>query len=196
LRITTWARAPAPHNFSTGIKKQIPPTPSLRKRSCGRFGMTKGWSICTILQDIVLQEIVLQTQAGMTASSPTFRKRGERWGTPFRSFLNGTSKKRNQVSVKKLLRGGGARFSANKLTPKRRGELAEAAFLQKVVSLRFQVSKPWGESGPYDFVLDSGERMWRVQVKSAHCDGKSGYTVHAHGNNQEATYSIAISMSW
>ncbi|HZR56974.1 MAG TPA: group I intron-associated PD-(D/E)XK endonuclease [Terriglobales bacterium] len=93
--------------------------------------------------------------------------------------------------MKKRLRVRGTRFDGDKLSPKRRGELAEAAFLEKVVSLGFQVSKPWGESGPYDFVLDSGRRMWRVQVKSAHCNGKNGYTVHAHGNNREATYSIA-----
>ena len=48
---------------------------------------------------------------------------------------------------------------------KRTGELAEAAFLHKAVGLGFRVTKPWGDSERYDFVLDSGRRLWRVQIK-------------------------------
>ena len=49
---------------------------------------------------------------------------------------------------------------------KRKGELSEAAFLLKATSLGFGVAKPWGDSERYDFILDSRERLWRVQVKS------------------------------
>jgi len=57
-------------------------------------------------------------------------------------------------------------------TPKALGEAAEAAFLAKVTSLGFGVSKTWGDSERYDFILDSGKRLWRVQVKSSrHFDG-------------------------
>ena len=48
---------------------------------------------------------------------------------------------------------------------KRTGELSEAAFLHKAVELGFRVTKPWGDSERYDFVLDSGKRLWRVQIK-------------------------------
>jgi PD-(D/E)XK nuclease superfamily protein len=48
---------------------------------------------------------------------------------------------------------------------KRTGELAEAAFLHKAVKLGFRVTKPWNDSERYDFVLDSGRRLWRVQIK-------------------------------
>ncbi len=48
---------------------------------------------------------------------------------------------------------------------KRIGELAEAAFIVKAASLGFAVSKPWGDSERYDFILDSGQRTWRVQIK-------------------------------
>ena len=41
------------------------------------------------------------------------------------------------------------------LPTKRRGEIAEAAFLQKAASLGFSVSKPWGESDRYDFILET-----------------------------------------
>jgi hypothetical protein len=49
--------------------------------------------------------------------------------------------------------------------PVRTGEIAEAAFLHKVINLGFGVAKPWGNSERYDFILDNGQRLWRVQLK-------------------------------
>ena len=51
-------------------------------------------------------------------------------------------------------------------TRKALGEAAEAAFLAKATSLGFGVAKTWGDSERYDFILDSGQERWRVQVKS------------------------------
>jgi hypothetical protein len=65
---------------------------------------------------------------------------------------------------------------------KRTGELAEAAFLHKAVGLGFRVTKPWGDSERYDFVLDSGRRLWRVQIKCTSSVIMSGYTIQTtHG---------------
>jgi hypothetical protein len=50
---------------------------------------------------------------------------------------------------------------------KRRGELAELAFLHKAVTLGFPVSKTYGDSDRYDFIVHSGPRFWKVQVKSS-----------------------------
>jgi addiction module HigA family antidote len=57
------------------------------------------------------------------------------------------------------------------LSPKRRGELSELAFLHKAASLGFGVAKPYGDSERFDFILISrgwpqGEKCWRVQIKS------------------------------
>ncbi len=52
------------------------------------------------------------------------------------------------------------------LKTKEKGELAELAFLHKAAGLGFGVAQPHGDSERYDFILDSGERFWRVQVKS------------------------------
>ena len=52
------------------------------------------------------------------------------------------------------------------LKTKEKGELAELAFLHKAASLGFGVAQPHGDSERYDFILDSGERFLRVQVKS------------------------------
>jgi hypothetical protein len=45
------------------------------------------------------------------------------------------------------------------------------------------VSKPWVEER-YDFVLDSGYRFWRVQVKSTTSNVPPGYLVRFMGKNQ------------
>jgi PD-(D/E)XK endonuclease len=52
------------------------------------------------------------------------------------------------------------------LKTKEKGELAELAFLHKAASLGFGVARPHGDSERYDFIVDNGERFWRVQVKS------------------------------
>lgn len=61
--------------------------------------------------------------------------------------------------------------------PKRAGELSEAAFLLKAKRLGFLVAKPWGDSERYDFILDSGSRLWRVQLKSTVREQARGYQV-------------------
>jgi hypothetical protein len=68
------------------------------------------------------------------------------------------------------------------ISRKRLGEAAEAAFLQKAISMGFSVAKPWGESDRYDFILENGANAWRVQVKSSSYKGKSGYAFRAAGN--------------
>ncbi|HZQ68027.1 MAG TPA: group I intron-associated PD-(D/E)XK endonuclease [Terriglobales bacterium] len=62
---------------------------------------------------------------------------------------------------------------------KRTGELAEAAFVVKAASLGFAVSKPWGDSERYDFILDAGHRTWRVQIKCTESTNAGGYQVQS-----------------
>jgi PD-(D/E)XK endonuclease len=53
----------------------------------------------------------------------------------------------------------------------------------------FAVAKPWGDSDRYDFILDSGGRLWRVQLKSAYRGRKDGgYSIHAFGNENSRPY--------
>jgi hypothetical protein len=76
------------------------------------------------------------------------------------------------------------------LTRKRRGEMAEAAFLHKASRLGFAVAKPWGDSEAYDLIVDGGGKLWKVQVKSAYRAGEyGGYTFHAYGNEHKKAYS-------
>ena len=62
--------------------------------------------------------------------------------------------------------------------PKRCGELSEAAFLLKATEQGFLVAKPWGDSERFDFIVDSGTRLWRVQLKSTAMLYKRGYQVN------------------
>jgi hypothetical protein len=84
---------------------------------------------------------------------------------------------------------GMAEERAGKLTPKQLGEIAEAEFIAKAVGLGFVVAKPWGDSEPYDFIVNPKKSFifWRVQVKSAHTIGADGgCSFRAHDHNQKS----------
>ena len=61
--------------------------------------------------------------------------------------------------------------------PKRTGELSEAAFMLKARTLGFNPAKPWGDSERYDFILDTGPRLWRVQLKCTEVLRARGYDI-------------------
>jgi hypothetical protein len=69
--------------------------------------------------------------------------------------------------------------------------LVEVAFLHKAVSLGFAAAKPYGDSEPYDFILDTARRgahqFWRVQVKSSGCNFHGAYHVTAGHFSSHAT---------
>ena len=65
---------------------------------------------------------------------------------------------------------------------KRKGELSELAFVYKAVSMGFGVAKPYGDSERFDFIVSSGRRLRRVQVKSCYRASYRGYGVRACGN--------------
>ena len=46
------------------------------------------------------------------------------------------------------------------------GDLGEVAFVHKAMSLGFVVAKPYGENHRYDFIVEGGKNLWRVQVKT------------------------------
>ncbi len=72
-----------------------------------------------------------------------------------------------------------AQKTIRELTTKRRGELSELAFVYKAASEGFAVAKPYGDSQRYDFILDNGHRLWRVQIKSSTCLRNGLYRVNA-----------------
>jgi hypothetical protein len=68
---------------------------------------------------------------------------------------------------------------------KRRGEWAEVCFMAAALERGFTVAKPYGESNPYDFILDNGRRFVSVQVRSTTALVDDKYqitTTHGGGN--------------
>jgi PD-(D/E)XK endonuclease len=55
---------------------------------------------------------------------------------------------------------------AGHLGAKRMGELAELAFMYRAASEGIGVARPYGDSHPYDFLVQHGRRLLRIQVKS------------------------------
>jgi hypothetical protein len=54
--------------------------------------------------------------------------------------------------------------------------------MHKAVGLGFGVAKPYGDSERYDFIVDSGERLWRVQVKSTSAMQYGAYRLNTQRN--------------
>jgi PD-(D/E)XK endonuclease len=58
---------------------------------------------------------------------------------------------------------------------KKRGEWAELVFAMRAIELGLRLGRPWGESSGYDFTVDQGSRIVRVQVKSTISRQGKGY---------------------
>jgi hypothetical protein len=59
---------------------------------------------------------------------------------------------------------------------KKRGEWAELVFATRAIERRLSLARPWGESSGYDFIVDQGSRIVRVQVKSTIFPEGNGYS--------------------
>ena len=55
--------------------------------------------------------------------------------------------------------------------------------MHKAASLGFGVAKPHGDNERYDYIINSGEHLWKVQVKSTYTGCGRGYrTLGRRGN--------------
>jgi hypothetical protein len=73
------------------------------------------------------------------------------------------------------------------------GEQGELAFLSKASSLGFALSLPYGHMQRYDFLVDSGRNIWRVQVKTTKhmLNGLYLVGVHHRANRSAHTYTAS-----
>jgi hypothetical protein len=53
------------------------------------------------------------------------------------------------------------------LQARKLGDLGEVAFLHKATALGFMVAQPYGVGYPFDFIVQGGRDLCRVQVKAA-----------------------------
>jgi hypothetical protein len=68
---------------------------------------------------------------------------------------------------------------------KLRGEWAESVFMARASEQELPVSKPWGDSNSYDFVVGTPGRFVSVQVKSTIYKAETGYECTVRGANKE-----------
>lgn len=69
--------------------------------------------------------------------------------------------------------------------PKARGEWVESVFMARAGELGFAVSRPWGDSRSYDFVVGQPGHFVSVQVKSTLCRSGGGYECCIKGKKDE-----------
>ncbi|HUK87385.1 MAG TPA: group I intron-associated PD-(D/E)XK endonuclease [Terriglobales bacterium] len=77
------------------------------------------------------------------------------------------------------------------LSAKRRGEAAEAAFLDRATHLGLNLAKPWGDSAPFDFIVIGETGLHRVQVKSVRTCHRRHASYHVgvgRGQHQKHAY--------
>jgi hypothetical protein len=65
---------------------------------------------------------------------------------------------------------------------KRRGEWAELRFMTRAAEHGLMVSKPWGDSAPYDLMVEHHGRILRIQVKSTTYKHDDAYKCHVTAN--------------
>src|SRR5260370_9335507 len=68
--------------------------------------------------------------------------------------------------------------------PKSRGEWVESVFMVRAGEQGLAVSKPWGDSRSYDFVVGRPGRFVSVQVKSTTVESGGGYACAIRKQNQ------------
>ena len=77
-----------------------------------------------------------------------------------------------------------------KLHRKVKGEWAEVEFMSKAIRFGLIVARPWGDSAPFDFIVQSRRgNLYRIQVKSTWSTHGGCYSVHVAGS-QDRPYSL------
>lgn len=68
--------------------------------------------------------------------------------------------------------------------PKERGEWVEMRFMARAAEHGLHITKPWGDSRPYDFAVEYQGRFLRVQVKSTSRKRGNYYVCTARSGNK------------
>ena len=62
------------------------------------------------------------------------------------------------------------------------------AFMHKATSLGFALALPYGHLHRYDFIVDGGRNLWRVQVKTSTCLVRGFHRLCVYNYNSRAAY--------
>jgi hypothetical protein len=92
------------------------------------------------------------------------------------SKAKGAGRRRNTASWPRSAR---KKAQALGIITNRRGNLGEVAFVHKAMRLGFVVAKPYGNIHRYDFIVEGGHNLLRVQVKACTSKKRNLYCVFA-----------------
>jgi hypothetical protein len=67
--------------------------------------------------------------------------------------------------------------------PKRRGEWVELRFMAAAAENDMNVTRPWGDSAQYDFIVEHQARFLRIQVKSTQFFDRGCYPCAVKGSH-------------
>jgi hypothetical protein len=85
-----------------------------------------------------------------------------------------------------------AKLDARFKTFKQRGEWVELIFMMRSAHEGMQVSKPYGDSAAYDFIVEYKTRCHRIQVKSTSHQSDGGHCCQVRGGRKQAYLSDAF----
>ncbi len=74
-------------------------------------------------------------------------------------------------------------LAMNIKAPKRRGEWVELRFMAAAAENDMHVTKPWGDSAQYDFIVEHQGRFLRIQVKSTQFFDRGFYPCAVRGSH-------------
>ena len=160
--------------FGRNLVKPPKPSASSQPADCARNINSKIWRVYP------LQFAILKIETKST-------NKQARAGIPARAFLS-ESKLKKATKQSSKPRPQVAPLVRGRLNNKAKGAIGELAFARKAAALGFGVAKPHADNERYDFILDSGERFWRVQVKTiwqAHGHLYQTSVSHGHGLNKK-----------
>jgi PD-(D/E)XK endonuclease len=66
------------------------------------------------------------------------------------------------------------------------GEWAEMRFMARAAENGLRVTKPYGESAPYDFIVEHNRKFLRVQVKATRSKHSNSYYCHVRRSGRTA----------
>lgn len=69
------------------------------------------------------------------------------------------------------------------MNTKQIGDISESKVISRLLEKGYSVSIPFGDSNRYDIVLDDGEKLQKVQVKTAKLDAKGQHVTFSCKSN-------------
>jgi hypothetical protein len=68
------------------------------------------------------------------------------------------------------------------------GTIGELAFSAEAMRRGYRIAQPFGDNCEYDLLLDAGQRLYRIQVKSSNCKIGAVYSFYLRRGKRKTQY--------